>query len=358
MTVPPPGALAEPQPVLTPLTAAAIFLVVTVGEGGENASRELLGDLAALQRSVGFRVAGGGLACVAGIGSRLWDRLFAGPRPAELHPFRALAGPRHRAVATPGDLLFHIRAEQMDLCFELATQIMARLAGSATVCDEVHGFRYFDERDLVGFVDGTENPTGPAAAAAAITGAGDPDFAGGSYVIVQKYLHDLAAWNRLAVEDQEKVIGRTKLADIELADDVKPANSHVALNTITGPDGSQRQILRANMPFGAVGAGEFGTYFIGYSATPSVTEQMLQNMFIGNPPGTYDRILDFSSAVTGNLFFAPSAGFLDDLPALPRAAATSPLSSTSPTPAPAPSAPPSAADGSLGIGGLKRSSQQ
>jgi putative iron-dependent peroxidase len=359
MTVPPPGALAEPQPVLTPLTAAAIFLVVTVGEGGENASRELLGDLAALQRSVGFRVAGGGLACVAGIGSRLWDRLFAGPRPAELHPFRALAGPRHRAVATPGDLLFHIRAEQMDLCFELATQIMARLAGSVTVCDEVHGFRYFDERDLVGFVDGTENPTGPAAAAAAITGAGDPDFAGGSYVIVQKYLHDLAAWNRLAVEDQEKVIGRTKLADIELADDVKPANSHVALNTITGPDGSQRQILRANMPFGAVGAGEFGTYFIGYSATPSVTEQMLQNMFIGNPPGTYDRILDFSSAVTGNLFFAPSAGFLDDLPALPRAAAaTSPLSSTSPTPAPAPSAPPSAADGSLGIGGLKRSSQQ
>jgi putative iron-dependent peroxidase len=246
----------------------------------------------------------------------------------------------------------------MDLCFELATQIMARLAGSVTVCDEVHGFRYFDERDLVGFVDGTENPTGPAAAAAAITGAGDPDFAGGSYVIVQKYLHDLAAWNRLAVEDQEKVIGRTKLADIELADDVKPANSHVALNTITGPDGSQRQILRANMPFGAVGAGEFGTYFIGYSATPSVTEQMLQNMFIGNPPGTYDRILDFSSAVTGNLFFAPSAGFLDDLPALPRAAATSPLSSTSPTPAPALSAPPSAADGSLGIGGLKRSSQQ
>jgi putative iron-dependent peroxidase len=112
------------------------------------------------------------------------------------------------------------------------------------------------------------------------------------------------------------------------------------------------------MPFGAVGAGEFGTYFIGYSATPSVTEQMLQNMFIGNPPGTYDRILDFSSAVTGNLFFAPSAGFLDDLPALPHAAATSPLSSTSPTPAPAPSAPPSAADGSLGIGGLKRSSQQ
>lgn len=348
MTVPQqPGPIAVPQPVLTPLTAAAIFLVVRVSEGGEPAARELLGDLAALQRSVGFRVPGGGLACVAGIGSQLWDRLFAGPRPAELHPFRELAGDRHRAVATPGDLLFHIRAEQMDLCFELATQIMGRLTGQVTVCDEVHGFRYFDERDLVGFVDGTENPAGQAAAAAAITGAADPGFAGGSYVIVQKYLHDLAAWNRLGVEEQEKVIGRTKLSDIELADDAKPANSHVALTTITGPSGAQQQILRANMPFGTVGTGEFGTYFIGYCATPAVTEQMLANMFIGNPPGNHDRILDFSTAVTGSLFFAPSAGFLDDLPAPARARC-----------APSISPPPVTADGSLGIGGLKRSSQQ
>lgn len=344
MSVPQPGALAEPQPVLSPLTAAAIFLVVAVSEGGEPACRDLLADLAGLQRSVGFRVPGGELACVAGIGSHLWDRMFTGPRPAELHPFRELAGARHRAVATPGDLLFHIRAGQMDLCFELATQIMERLAGSVTVCDEVHGFRYFDERDLVGFVDGTENPTGQAAATAAITSTEDPGFAGGSYVIVQKYLHDLTAWNRLTVEDQEKVIGRTKLSDIELADDAKPVNSHVALNTITGPGGAQRQILRANMPFGTVGTGEFGTYFIGYCATPGVTEQMLQNMFIGNPPGNYDRILDFSTAVTGNLFFAPSAGFLDDLPALP-----APSSSAATLPA--------TADGSLGIGGLNRSSQ-
>jgi putative iron-dependent peroxidase len=350
MTVPQqPGQLAGPQPVVSPLTAAAIFLVVTVGEGGEPAARELLGDLAALQRSVGFRVPGGGLACVAGIGSHLWDRLFAGPRPAELHPFRELAGDRHRAVATPGDLLFHIRAEQMDLCFELATHIMGRLAGQVTVCDEVHGFRYFDERDLVGFVDGTENPAGRAAAAAAITGASDPAFAGGSYVIVQKYLHDLAAWNALGVEEQEKVIGRTKLSDIELADDVKPANSHVALNTITGPDGSQRQILRANMPFGTVGTGDFGTYFIGYCATPAVTEQMLANMFIGDPPGNHDRILDFSTAVTGNLFFAPSADFLADLPG-PAPARSAPSVS------PPPSTP--TADSSLGIGGLKRSSQK
>ena len=195
---------------------------------------------------------------------------------------------------------------------------MARLAGSVTVCDEVQGFRYFDERDLIGFVDGTENPAGAAAAAAALVGEQDPDFAGGSYVIVQKYLHDVRAWNALPVEEQEKVIGRSKLSDIEMPDDVKPANSHVALNTIIEPDGTQRQILRANMPFGAPGRGEFGTYYIAYAATPAVTEQMLVNMFVGRPPGNYDRILDFSTAVTGCLFFVPPASFLDDLPAPPR----------------------------------------
>ena len=351
-----------PQPVLTPLSAAAIFLVVTVNPGGEAETRDLLADTAALQRSVGFRTPGAGLACVAGVGSEAWDRLFSGPRPAELHPFRELNGPRHRAVSTPGDLLFHIRADQMDLCFEYAAQVMARLSDSVTVCDEVHGFRYFDERDLIGFVDGTENPVGPPAEAATLVGDADPDFAGGSYVIVQKYLHDMPAWNALPVEEQEKVIGRSKLSDIEMPDEIKPANSHVALNTIFEPDGTQRQILRANMPFGAAGSGEFGTYFIGYAATPSVTELMLENMFIGQPPGTTDRVLDFSTAVTGNLFFVPSADFLDDLPAPPETAgAARPASAPAETAtAAAPSSLSGASpesSGSLGIGDLKRSTQ-
>ena len=220
-------------------------------------------------------------------------------------------------MSTPGDLLLHIRHERMDLCFEFASQVMGELAGAVTMADEVHGFRYFDERDLLGFVDGTENPVGGAAWRR--RWRGDPDFAGGSYVIVQKYLHDLDAWNALSTEDQERAIGRSKLSDIEMPDEVKPANSHVALNTITDPDGTQRQILRANMPFGELGRGEFGTYYIAYAATPAVTEQMLTNMFIGDPPGNTDRILDFSTAVTGGLFFAPSADFLDDLPDPPGA---------------------------------------
>ncbi len=307
-----------PQPVLSPLTAAAIFLVLTINPGGEAACRDVLAGWPALERSVGFRAGSQlGLACVAGIGSEAWDRLFAGPRPAGLHPFRALAGARHHAPATAGDLLFHIRSDRMDMCFEFATHVMTRLAEAATVVDEVHGFKFFDERDLLGFVDGTENPAGAAAEAAALVGDADPAFAGGSYVIVQKYLHDLRAWNALPVEEQERVIGRTKLSDIELPDDIKPANSHVALNTITGPEGEERQIVRANMPFGTVGDGEFGTYYIGYAASPSVTEQMLASMFLGNPAGNHDRVLDFSTAVTGGLFFVPTVDFLDDLPGPP-----------------------------------------
>ena len=340
--------------MLVPLTAAAIFLVLTIEPGGEAAVRDLLGDWAGLERAVGFRAPSPPLACVVGVGSSAWDRLFSGPRPAELHPFRELTGTVHRAVSTPGDLLFHLRHERMDLCFEFVTQAMSRLTGAVTVVDEVHGFRYFDERDLLGFVDGTENPVGVAASSAALVGEADPGFAGGSYVIVQKYLHDMAAWNALTTEDQEKVIGRAKLSDIEMADDVKPANSHVALNTIIDPDGTQRQILRANMPFGEVGRGEFGTYYIAYSATPSVTELMLDHMFIGDPPGNTDRILDFSTAVTGTLFFAPSADFLDDLPD-PPGSAGAPDDAPGDPPGGSPAGPGPAQHGSLGIGSLKRS---
>ncbi len=344
-----PNSEPEPQPVVSPLTAAAVFLVLTIKPGGEDTVRDFLPDISGLGRSVGFRIPEGSLQVVAAIGSDAWDRLFAGPRPRELHPFRALAGPRHTAPATPGDLLFHVRANRMDLCFEFAAQVMKRLGGAVKVADEVQGFRYFDERDLIGFVDGTESPGGAAGRRATIvTGNDDPDFAGGSYVIVQKYLHDVPSWNALSVEEQERVIGRTKLDDIELPDDIKPANSHVALNTITGPDGEERQIVRSNMPFGNPGRGEFGTYYIAYAKTPSVTEEMLVNMFIGRPPGNTDRILDYSTAVTGSLFFAPSADFLGDPPGPPAANAVSAVPHVSGTPADAPPG-----DGSLGIGSLK-----
>ncbi|GAB3699065.1 Dyp-type peroxidase [Nocardiopsis oceani] len=303
---------ATPQEIPVRPAKAALFLVVTVRPGAEAAILDLLADIAGLKRAVGFRLPDALLNCAVGIGSQLWDRLYDGPRPAGLHPFRELVGGEHTAVATPGDLLFHVRAERTDLCFELARQITHRLEGRADVVDEVHGFRYFDERDLLGFVDGTENPEGAKAVAATRVAEEDPAFAGGSYVIVQKYLHDLKAWDALPVEEQEKVIGRHKLSDIELPDEDKPSNSHVTANTVTDADGNELKIVRENMPFGSVGAKEFGTYFIGYAADPEVIERMLRNMFLGDPPGNHDRILDFSTAVTGGLFHVPTADFLED----------------------------------------------
>jgi len=300
----------NPQAVVAQLTRAAIFLVVTVNPGKENeaAVRALCGDLAALLRAVSFRDLEGRLSCVVAFGSAAWDRLFGTPKPEELHPFREIRG-QHHAPATPGDILFHIRSARMDLCFELATQIMSRLGGAVSAVDETHGFNYFDDRDLIGFVDGTENPVEQAACDATLIGDEDAGFAGGSYVIVQKYLHDLKKWNTLPIEQQEKIIGRTKLSDIELDDDVKPSFAHNALTTIM-EDGKQLEIVRDNMPFGDAGKGEFGTYFIGYARSPHRIERMLENMFVGQPPGNYDRLLDYSRAVTGGLFFVPSASFL------------------------------------------------
>jgi porphyrinogen peroxidase len=339
-----------PQPVLAPLTRAAIFLVVCIKPDAASyaAVRSLCIDLPAIFRAVDFRRIEAGLSCVAAFGSDAWDKLFGKARPAELHPFREIRSGERHAVSTPADVLFHIRAREMDLCFELVTQIMERIGGAVSAVDEAHGFRYFDDRDLIGFVDGTENPRGNAALEAALVGVEDSGFSGGSYVIIQKYLHDMSKWNALSTEEQERIIGRKKLSDIELSDAVKPSSAHNALTTIV-ENGREMKILRDNMPFGKPGVGEFGTYFIGYSRSPRTTEQMLENMFIGRPPGNYDRLLDFSRAITGSLFFAPSATFLENLAdEEPSATALSPSSAECDRSSSSP-----ARDTSLRIGSLK-----
>jgi len=335
----------ESQSVTARLSRSAIFLVATFSPDpvAPGIVRGFLADLSGIVRAIGFRDLDADLSCVTGIGSDAWDRLFGAPRPRELHPFREIDGVHH-APSTPGDLLFHIRASRMGLCFELATQIMVRIGSVAAIVDETHGFKYFDDRDLLGFVDGTENPVGQECADATIIGDEDPAFAGGSYVIVQKYLHDLPKWEKVPVEQQEGFIGRRKLSDIELLDDVKPSFAHNALTVIHDEEGNQLDILRDNMPFGTIGKGEYGTYFIGYARSPTRVERMLDNMFIGNPPGNYDRLLDFSRAVTGTLFFIPTSTFLDDVTPDGAAAAAAPEPSADAAPA---------SPGSLAIGSLK-----
>lgn len=313
-----------PQTVDAPLSRSAIFLVCVVVGGSEarDRVRGVLADIDGLVKTVGFRDLGARLSCTVGIGSNLWPALTGHARPAELHPFREVVGSRHTAIATPGDLLFHIRADRADLCFEFERLLLASLGTSVTVADEVSGFRYFDARDLLGFVDGTANPVGPALPESSLVGDEDPAFAGGSYAVVQKYLHPLDAWQALTTEQQEAIMGRTKADGVELPDAVSGQKSHKTLATITDEAG-EHDILRDNMPFGRPGSAEFGTYFIGYSRHLWVIERMLERMFIGDPPGLHDRLLDFSVAHTGTAFFVPSATLLASLGDPPDAGAAS-----------------------------------
>lgn len=239
--------------------------------------------------------------------------LYSVKRPQELKPFAPIKGAVHTAPSTPGDLLFHIRAERPDMCFEFERILLDSLSDSINVVDEVSGFRYFDARDLLGFVDGTANPTGQDLPVCALVGDEDADFAGGSYVVVQKYLHDLNAWAKIPTPVQETIMGRTKIDNIEIDDDDAPRKSHKSLATIVDADGNEHDILRDNMPFGRPGQKEFGTYFIGYSRYLWVIEKMLQRMYIGEPPGAYDRLLDVSTPQTGATFFAPSRTTLQTL---------------------------------------------
>jgi putative iron-dependent peroxidase len=342
----------DAQSVDAPLSRAAVFLVLSAGERDEDlaAIRDALGAVGDLVKNVGFRDLNGRLSCVVGIGSALWDRLSPGRRPADLRPFPEIRGPVHTAPSTPGDLLFHLRAEREDMTFELERQLLDALGDAVTVVDETVGFRYFDARDLLGFVDGTANPAGAELPDAALIGEdADPGFAGGSYVVVQKYLHDLGAWNALSTEQQEAIIGRRKLDNVEIDDDGAPQLSHKSLATIDDGAGGELAILRDNMPFGRPGAGEFGTYFIGYAGRLWVIEQMIERMFVGAPPGAYDKLLDFSTAVTGATFFVPTASMLEALAEAPEDAAAS---DPDPDPEPdAPATPP--AEPSLGIGSLR-----
>ncbi|MFI9485717.1 Dyp-type peroxidase [Promicromonospora sp. NPDC052451] len=309
------GAPVAPQAVGAPLARSAVFLVLEVRDDDEarRTVREVLAGLDDLVKTVGFRDLQHPVSCTAGIGSRVWTELTGRERPAELHPFREFAGAAHTAVATPGDLLFHIWSDRQDLCFELERLLLDALGTAVTTADEVSGFRYFDTRDLLGFVDGTANPVGAELPEATLVGDEDPEFAGGSYVVVQKYVHPLAAWQALSTEQQEQIVGRTKADGVELDDATAGQKSHKTLTTITADDGSEYEILRDNMPFGRPGAGEFGTYFIGYSRRLWVIERMLERMFVGDPPGLHDRILDFSTPLTGSTFFVPPRTLLADL---------------------------------------------
>ena len=303
--------MAEPQSgVLPEGSRHAIFLTLLLSDGEEAARvlRRAAAMLPALTEELAKVDPAAGLVSSIGFGAGVWNRLFEGNPPASLRPFRRLEDASRRAPATPTDVLLHLRADRFDFCFDLARRFRAKLGCSVSVVEEVHGFRYLDSRDLTGFVDGTENPQGDHRAEVALVGVEDADFAGGSYVAVQRYVHDLAAWERLSVPEQEQIIARTKEDDIEFETDAKPPTAHIKRVNIK-EDGKSLEILRHSMPYGT--ADEHGLVFIAYGSSPDPFDKMLAQMIVADEEGHYDHLMNFSRAVTGASFFVPARDWLE-----------------------------------------------
>lgn len=245
------------------------------------------------------------------IGSEFWDRMSPDQSPAELAAFPALNNQGLVAPHTPVDILLHIRSERHDLNYKAAVLLVNRLADSVTLAHEVHGFRYLDSRDLTGFVDGTENPQGEHRAAVALVGDDDPVFSGGSYIHLQRYEHDLEAWNRITVKQQEDILGRTKVDNKEYASADKALFAHTKRTSLKDADGQSVEILRHSMPYGNLT--QRGLMFASYGRSPKAFVQMLESMVLGDGAGNHDHLLHYSQAVTGQAFFAPSIEWLESL---------------------------------------------
>ena len=305
--------MARPQMGILPEpSASALFLVLRLRDrarGGARAARAA-SRVPALTAALAKRAPRDRLVSAVGIGPELWDVVSPAKRPKAFRSFPALEVGGRSAPATGGDLLLHTTARRADLCFELALRLRRELGDVAEAIEEVHGFRYLDARDLTGFIDGTENPKGRERAEAALIGREDPAFAGGSFVFTQRYVHDLARWERLAVREQEGAIGRRKRDSRELADRVKPATAHIA-RVVIEEDGRELEILRHSSPYGTTS--ECGLFFIAYTRDLAIPEKMLRRMMGAADDGLHDRLMEFTRAVSGATFFAPALAALRSL---------------------------------------------
>lgn len=304
--------MSKPQSALLPEPGpAALFLILRVDAAAAPAPlRKALAQLPALTAKVAALDPRAKLVSAVALGPEQWQRLSPGAVPAALRPFAALTGAGGSAPATGGDLLLHLISKREDLNVELALRVRAALGSAASVEEEVHGFRYLDSRDLTGFIDGTENPKGKGRAAAALIGKQDARFAGGSYVFTQRYVHDLARWAALPVAEQEQIIGRKKRDSVELSDTHKPPTAHIA-RTVIEENGEELEILRHSFPYAR--AGEAGLFFIAYTRDLAIPQKMLARMLGTSGDGLHDRLMEYSRAVSGAHFFAPSLPVLKAL---------------------------------------------
>lgn len=270
--------------------------------------QEFISRYQAIVRSMRIRANGDHLKTTLGFSNTAWDYLFPNAaKPKELETYQTLKGPKYEMPAADGDIFIHLRADRETVVYEMMAQLREFLKDYADLVDETKGFRYFEGRAIIGFIDGTENPMVEEAADYAIVGDEDPEFENGSYAFAQKWRHHMDVWDKLSTETQEKAVGRKKFNDLELEDDEKFHNAHNVASQAK-INGEEQKIVRMNVPFSDPASGNTGTYFIGYSRHWTVTKLMLQNMLDKN-----DYLLSFSDILGGQLFFIPSRDLLDQM---------------------------------------------
>jgi putative iron-dependent peroxidase len=286
----------------------ALFLTFTVVDDDPQAMRVKLARILDLFAHFDEEHYEAMVSGVLAIGTNYWYELYPDIIPKELAPFPTMHCEDRSAPNSPGDLFIQIKADRMDICHAIGTEIIQLLKVHVDLYEEVRGFRYLDGRDLTGFVDGTENPRGMHKFDVAIVGENDPSFAGGSYIHVQRYRHNMTKWELLPVSIQEDVIGRTKTDNIEYASDKKAAFAHTKRTSLKDEKGDSVEMLRQSMPYGDMSVQ--GLYFISCASSPEPFTQMLKSMIFGDEESTYDKLLDYTTAETGGAFFAPSITFI------------------------------------------------
>lgn len=288
------------------------FVVLKLKRENLAADQEAIAEFAdrsqAIERSMMIRAADANLKVSIGFSRTAWDYLFPNAAvPKQLETYTTLTGPEYSMPASEGDIFLHVRAGDEAVVYEVVRQFMVFLEPIATVLDETKGFRYFEGRAIIGFIDGTEAPAEFEAADYALVGEEDQEYINGSYAFAQKWLHDMDFWGKMKTEEQEKAVGRHKFDDFELEDDEKFHNAHNVAAKIE-VDGEEQKIVRMNVPFSDPATGKTGTYFIGYSRYWSVTKAMLQQMV-----DMSDFLLTFSTIQSGQLFFIPSRDTLGEI---------------------------------------------
>lgn len=261
----------------------------------------------AILRSMRIRFNKENIKTAIGFSSQAWDYLFPNaPKPKELKPFTTLSENGNEMPSLDGDIFIHLRADRYAILYEMATQLMEILSSVTTTLDETFGFRYFEGRAIIGFVDGTEVPVGDEAVEAALI-ADDEYFNQGSYALAQKWLHNMDKWNHISTAIQEQAIGRKKFNDTELLDHDKMKNAHTVASKVS-IDGKEQKIIRMNVPFSQPAYNQTGTFFIGYTKSYQITEAMLKQMLAKN-----DYLFSFSKILSSQIYFIPSFNVLDDI---------------------------------------------